>query len=45
MRGFFSSRVVQRVGPSPRYGVRNDDLGAGEPVTVTEIGTSAWWRR
>ena len=24
------------------YAVRNDDLGAGEPVTLTEIGTSAW---
>jgi len=22
------------------YAVRNDDLGAGEPVTLTEIGTA-----
>jgi len=26
----------------PRYAVRNDNLGAREPVTLTEIGTSAW---
>jgi len=46
MRGFFffAGRTA-RSGHRPRYAVRNDDLGAGEPVTLTEIGTSASWRR
>jgi len=37
---FFACRTA-RSGHLPRYAVRNDDLGAGEPVTLTEISTSA----
>ncbi len=42
MRGFFSSRVVQRVRASAPLRRSHDNLGAREPVTLTEIGTSAW---
>jgi hypothetical protein len=38
---FFVGRTA-RPGHLRRYAVRNDDLGAGEPVTLTEIDTSAW---
>ncbi len=38
---FFAGRTA-RSGHRPGYAVRNDDRGAGEPVTLTEIGTSAW---
>jgi len=38
---FFAGRTA-RSGRLLRYAVRHDDLGAGEPVTLTEIGTLAW---
>ena len=41
-RLFFFAGGTARSGHLPRYAVRNDDLGAGEPVTLTEIGISAW---
>ena len=42
IRGFFLRGSYSAFGPPLRYAVRHDDLGAGEPVTLTEIGTLAW---
>jgi len=35
-RLFFFAGSTARSGHLPRYAVRNDDLGAAEPVTLTE---------